>query len=220
MGQLRTSLWTLAAANLAAAGMIAVMTPACDDEPEGECSIEEGTGCANGQECLLGADDQTHCACSVDADTGCAGGQQCLEGPDGEPACYCNTTTEGGCEAGLVCEEVVGGYPACFAPVTLGGMVFDLATDAAIEGALVVARDANFAAVSGVAVTDASAAMSSPCPSPQRRRIAQRGAWCSSAPTPRRTSPSPWRLEWPCPSTCHRPPATRSTWSRPRPTSG
>ena len=156
MGQLRTSLWTLAVAHVAAAGLIAVMTPACDDEPEGECSLEEGTGCAAGQECVLGADDQTHCYCSVDADTGCAGGQQCLAGPDGEPACYCNTATEGGCGAGLVCEEVVGGYPACFAPVTLGGMVFDLATDAAIEGALVVARDANFAAVSGVAVTDAS----------------------------------------------------------------
>jgi hypothetical protein len=35
----------------------------------------------------------------------------------------------------------------CFPPVSLGGHVFDLETSAAIAGARVVARDANFAAV-------------------------------------------------------------------------
>ncbi|NUP06342.1 MAG: hypothetical protein HOW73_09825 [Polyangiaceae bacterium] len=143
------------ATHIAILGVAAMAAPSCGD-PEGECDIDEGSGCGNGQECLLGADGESHCFCSVDGDTGCEGGQQCLEGPDGDPACYCNTETEGGCEPGLVCEEVVGGYPDCFPPVTLGGMVFDLATDEAIEGALVVARDANFAAVSGVAATDAA----------------------------------------------------------------
>lgn len=136
-------------------GAVSIMTPSCDDEPEGDCDPEaEETGCAAGQECLVGADEKTHCYCSVEGDTGCEGGKRCLEGPDGDPACYCNTQTEGGCADGLVCEDVVGGYPDCFPPVTLGGMVFDLATSQPRQGALVAARDANFAAVSGVAETD------------------------------------------------------------------
>jgi hypothetical protein len=94
--------------------------------------------------------------CNLEDGSGCANGQVCIAGVDGQPLCGCSFATEEGCEPGKVCEQVPGQNPACFPPVTLGGDVFDLATDAAIEGALVVARDANFAAVSGVAKTDAT----------------------------------------------------------------
>jgi hypothetical protein len=80
----------------------------------------------------------------------------CLADPNGDPACYCGPDSDAGCGDGTVCEEVPGDYPACFPPVTLGGNVFDMQTSAAIEGARVAARDANFAAVSGVAITDAA----------------------------------------------------------------
>jgi hypothetical protein len=106
-------------------------------------------------------------ACEPGSDAGCDGGT-CLEDENGDPACYCNAETEGGCPAGLVCEEVVDSeYPDCFPPVTIGGEVFDLATDDPLEGARVVARDANFAAVSGVAVTDVDGAYTLPVPTPR-----------------------------------------------------
>ncbi|KPK17384.1 MAG: hypothetical protein AMJ62_01210 [Myxococcales bacterium SG8_38] len=66
----------------------------------------------------------------------------------------CDPIAQTGCEEGLVCEEVVGGEPGCFAPVVVRGNVFDLADDTAIEGATVVALDANRSPVSTVAVTD------------------------------------------------------------------
>jgi len=94
-------------------------------------------------------------ACSIEDGSGCADGQVCIEGVGGEAVCGCSVATEAGCEEGTVCEEVPGANPGCFAPVTLGGNVFDLATGEAIEGAHVVARDANFASLTGVAVTDA-----------------------------------------------------------------
>jgi hypothetical protein len=67
----------------------------------------------------------------------------------------CTPGTGAGCEAGDVCEEVEGGKAQCFAPLLVSGRVFDLSNDAGIEGARVVARDANGAARSPVAVTDA-----------------------------------------------------------------
>jgi hypothetical protein len=69
-----------------------------------------------------------------------------------EPAC--SVAAQTGCETGLVCEDVAGGKTGCFQPVSIGGKVFDTQSSAAIEGAHVVARDANDAAVSGVAITD------------------------------------------------------------------
>jgi hypothetical protein len=134
----------------------------CADGADGTvcvCSVETGAGCP-GQYCAAGADGRPACVvCSVEKNEGCADGKTCLADPEGAPACYCNTETDAGCDlATQVCEEVPGDYPACFAPLTVGGHVFNLATDAAIAGAHVVARDANFAAVSGVAVTDAAGA--------------------------------------------------------------
>ncbi|HEY3235195.1 MAG TPA: carboxypeptidase-like regulatory domain-containing protein [Polyangiaceae bacterium] len=76
-----------------------------------------------------------------------------------QPAtCTPGLTTE--CTAGKVCEAVSGGQPACFDPIKVEGKVFDTVTNKGIAGATVVARDANGAAVSGVATTDANGAYS------------------------------------------------------------
>jgi len=77
------------------------------------------------------------------------------EPPSEESKAECSTTTGEGCEGGQVCEEVEGEKGQCFAPLTVSGRVFDLSNDASIEGARVLARDANGAARSSVAVTDA-----------------------------------------------------------------
>lgn len=79
----------------------------------------------------------------------------------------CDPVADTGCAVGLVCEEVVGGLPECFAPVSIQGRVFDTSDDAGIEGARVVARDANGAAVSAVAVSGADGAFSLPIPAPR-----------------------------------------------------
>ncbi len=68
----------------------------------------------------------------------------------------CDPIAQTGCDEGLVCEEVVDGSTACFAPVVLRGKVFDRADDSAIEGATVVALDANSSPASTVGLTDAS----------------------------------------------------------------
>jgi hypothetical protein len=65
----------------------------------------------------------------------------------------CNLDDNSGCPSEKVCERVQGGDPACFTPVKIEGRVFDLATDASIEGARVVALDPNGAAASGVALS-------------------------------------------------------------------
>jgi hypothetical protein len=79
----------------------------------------------------------------------------CGDDPPKESKAECSTTTGEGCNAGFVCEEVDGGKAACFEPLVVSGRVFDLSNDAGIEGARVVARDANGAALSSVAITDA-----------------------------------------------------------------
>ena len=79
-------------------------------------------------------------------------------GGDDPPENKDASCTPGGvstCKDGKVCEEVEGGEPACFAPLVLRGRVFDTTSDDGIEGARVVARDANDAAISPVAVTAA-----------------------------------------------------------------
>lgn len=66
----------------------------------------------------------------------------------------CHTLTDDGCEEGLACEYTKDGLTGCFLPVVLGGNVFNLATGSPIEGARVVAMDANGSVASNVAVTD------------------------------------------------------------------
>jgi hypothetical protein len=76
----------------------------------------------------------------------------------------CSPTEHTGCPDGSTCEEVDGGKPACFAPVLVEGRVFDLVSDAGIEGALVVARDENGAALSTVTASGADGKYSLPVP--------------------------------------------------------
>ena len=75
--------------------------------------------------------------------------------PPPEKKAECSIATGDGCEPGKVCEEVEGEKAACFSPLVVSGRVFDLSDDAGIEAARVVARDANGAALSSVAITDA-----------------------------------------------------------------
>ncbi len=86
------------------------------------------------------------------------------EDDDEEDDATCALGEDLTCPSGLVCEEVQGGEPACFAPLTVAGRVFDIADDSGIEGARVVARDANGAALSSVAVsgTDGSYSLAVP----------------------------------------------------------
>lgn len=100
-----------------------------EERPKGTCTIGDASSCKDGLECQAVAGSEPKCFCSNDRDTGCDK------------------------DLGLVCELIEGGNSGCFAPVSVEGRVFDLGTDAPIEGALVVARDANFAADSGVAVS-------------------------------------------------------------------
>ncbi len=81
---------------------------------------------------------------------GCGGDDE-----EEKPAASCSLTGESGCTDGKVCEEVQGAEPQCFAPISIKGKVFDALDESAIEGAHVVARDANDVAISPVAVTDA-----------------------------------------------------------------
>jgi hypothetical protein len=67
----------------------------------------------------------------------------------------CSVAAQTGCQAGQTCEEVEGAEPACFAPVAFKGKVINALDSAAVAGARVVARDANDAAVSSVAITAA-----------------------------------------------------------------
>jgi hypothetical protein len=82
----------------------------------------------------------------------------------GGDAKECSPTAQTGCGAGKVCEEVAGGRPSCFAPVLVTGRVFDLASDASIAGALVVARDENGAALSSVVATASDGTYALPVP--------------------------------------------------------
>ena len=66
----------------------------------------------------------------------------------GDAACVVGAAE--GCGDGLTCESVQGGEPRCVEPVIVRGRVFDALDDAAIEGARIVARDANGGARSGV----------------------------------------------------------------------
>ncbi|WP_272458060.1 hypothetical protein [Polyangium jinanense] len=67
----------------------------------------------------------------------------------------CSVQAQSGCETGLVCEEVEGAEPACFAPVAFKGVVVNALDDKPVQGARIVARDANDAAVSPVAISGA-----------------------------------------------------------------
>jgi hypothetical protein len=75
-------------------------------------------------------------------------------GGDDEEAHPCDPALQRGCGEGQVCEEVEGGEPACFHPVEVRGRVFDSTTEEGIEGATVVALDANQVARSSAVLSD------------------------------------------------------------------
>lgn len=159
-----TSLGRIASILVLACGI--ALAPSCgDDSDDGGNDVCKS--CGEGQQCRTGPDGKDGCFCNPVGDTGCPEGLSCQNDAAGEPACYCSPVNNTGCEVGLVCENVVGGTPDCFTPVTLGGRVFDLATEAPIEGAVVVARDANNAAASGLAVTDATGHYDLAVPTPR-----------------------------------------------------
>jgi hypothetical protein len=118
--------------------------------------------------CSSDSDDGKSDPCSVEAQTGCAEGLVCQAVSGGEPACFCNVEAQTGCGEGLACESVEASNSACFAPVVVKGRVFDMADDAGVEGAHVLARDANNAAASGVAVTDVEGHYSLAVPTPRK----------------------------------------------------
>ncbi|MFT3773961.1 MAG: hypothetical protein QM820_51995 [Minicystis sp.] len=154
-------------AHVFAAALALVLAPSCGGGTDGTCTLEDSSNCLEGQACTMGKDGKLGCFCSPSANTGCEGGKACLVNAEGEPACFCAVDTEAGCDQGRVCEEVPGGYPACFPPVTIGGKVFDLGTGQPIAGARVVGRDVNFAAITGVAVSDAAGHYTLTVPTPR-----------------------------------------------------
>ena len=143
----------------------------------------------------------------------------CFSGPIALAACgddeetntpppSCDVAAQTGCAAGQVCEDVQGKTPACFAPLTVKGRVFDTvdAAEKGIANARVVARDANDAALSTVAVSAADGPYSLTGPAP-------------SGPTRPATTPSPRRRGSPSRSSSPTRPAPRRSSSRRRPTS-
>lgn len=138
---------------LAWLGLLVGAASCSDDEV---CSVEDNAGCPAGQACQVGKNGEVGCFCTPGV-SGCEAGFACeLDVATGDPACFCSPRAQSACGEGLVCETVVGANPGCFPPVLVRGQVFDLATGEPIEGALVAARDANNAAVSDVAPTDAN----------------------------------------------------------------
>jgi len=153
-------------ASLAFLGLLATTNCARDDE--GECSIDGNKGCDDGLVCRKSVEGPPMCFCSTDEQSGCGEGLACYDVENGDPACFCSVDEQSGCDDdALACELIPGEGAGCFTPVTMSGSVFDLASSAAIEGARVVARDANNAAVSGVAITDASGNYTLQVPNPR-----------------------------------------------------
>jgi hypothetical protein len=76
----------------------------------------------------------------------------------------CTPGTAQGCSGGEVCEQTTSGVPGCFAPILVQGQVTNAAGGAGIASALVVALDANGAALSGTATSDAAGFYSLPVP--------------------------------------------------------
>jgi hypothetical protein len=103
-----------------------------------------------------GSDDEERAnvgECQLGAPNACAEGLECQPVAGGQPHCFCSPEQQTGCESGLACEVLADGNSGCFAPITVKGRVFDLDTESGIEGARVVARDVNEAAVSGTALS-------------------------------------------------------------------
>jgi hypothetical protein len=76
----------------------------------------------------------------------------------------CTVGTAEGCSGGEVCEQTASGVPGCFPPISVQGRVTNAVSGVGVAGALVVALDANGAALTGTATTDAAGYYSLPVP--------------------------------------------------------
>lgn len=90
----------------------------------------------------------------------------------------CDPAVATSCQAPTVCEAVVGGQTACFDPAYVSGRVYDLATDAGLPGARVVALDVDGAPASRIGT---SAPATDPTP----------GAYALAIPMTRNADGSP-----------------------------
>lgn len=137
-------------------------------EDEGPCNTEQQSGCEEGQVCRMGADGgPPACFCSIEGQSGCGDGLDCYDVEGGDPACHCSVDRQTGCGDGEACESIPGQGAGCFSPVTVSGRVIDLATGEPIPDARVVARDANNAAISGIAISDENGEYTLPVPTPR-----------------------------------------------------
>lgn len=71
----------------------------------------------------------------------------------------CKLDDASSCPTDQVCEQVqgeAGEKPLCFSPVTLGGKVFDLSTNAGVAGAVVLATDENGSPAGAAVTTDSN----------------------------------------------------------------
>lgn len=109
------------------------------------------------------------------ADSFCLDGK-CVDDGSGAGVCIVELEQGEGCEPdneharcvdGLECAELAGGGHKCFEPVQLHGMVFDAETEAAIEGAHVLALDEQGTAKSDIAISDAAGEYSLTVPVPR-----------------------------------------------------
>jgi hypothetical protein len=139
-----------------------------DDPPEGpgdECE-SDGDPCPSPLVCEAGI-------CQIPpgqpcdpnaADPYCTGDNVCLPTEEGSTSGVCGVPEGGTCDpdapdpfcaGNLVCAELADGGHACHEPVLVHGMVFDSETEAAIEGAHVIALDDQASAITDVAISDA-----------------------------------------------------------------
>ncbi len=118
--------------------------------------------------CACGEDEERERGpCQPGTSQGCEQDQTCMEDENGAPVCVCIPGTIGSCEGDQVCEQVQGGLPVCFAPVEIRGRVFDALNGDGIEGATVVALDANGGARSTVAITESDGSYALPVAMPR-----------------------------------------------------
>ncbi len=123
-----------------------------------------------------GEDDREAGPCVVGTSEGCGEDETCVETQDGELVCVCVPGTTGACEDNQMCEQVLSaratepdGLAACFARVEIRGRVFSAMTDEGIQGATVVALDANGGARSTVATTETDGSYALPVSVPRRQ---------------------------------------------------
>lgn len=160
-------------ASLSLAAALLALGAACGSTPEklGDACDVDDQDCPGDYVCAAKGDEDV-CqipkggSCELGGTDWCVGDAECLD--DGQGNGLCATVVgEGGdcdpdpasgalCDEGLTCAVVSAGGNKCFKPVTMKGKVFDAVSEAAIEGAHVIAFDATATAITDVAISDAT----------------------------------------------------------------